>query len=191
MKARSLNIAVMLFMFMFYFSGCSNKVPEPVSKKIKDVEALILTDDHKVTYIKKRGGIDRFCSSPETDAVSSYEKGFSFGVNTIATSDGVGEQSGRSELGLGGRSPAVLISREFLYRACELSVNLNANSEDTISIYKMFLKSLENVVKNHFNQGTQPMSSNLPSYTISDNLIKKDKPNQDDSDSGDDTASEW
>ena len=59
----------------------------------------------------------------------------------------IGEDVSRGAMSLGGRNPGVLIAHELLYRACELSLNLNADSALTLKIYERFLQSLELVVK--------------------------------------------
>ena len=55
---------------------------------------------------------------------------------------------------LGGRSPAVLISREIMYRTCELYVNGRMSKEESISIFKSSLDRVVEVTKAQIAQGT-------------------------------------
>jgi hypothetical protein len=47
----------------------------------------------------------------------------------------------------------VLISRELMYRACELSLNINADTALTLQIYERFLRSLEEIAKHQTGAG--------------------------------------
>ncbi len=147
--------------------GCASKIPTTRIIERNGIAAFVSTDDHRVAYIKNHGNLDRVCASRESDAVATDETAVSFGLSSVTgQSEQVGEQSGRGELSLGGRSPLVLMSREFLYRACELSNNLNLDPQTTIAIYKMFLNSLEHLAVASSQTGTASVSSSLPSYQV-------------------------
>ena len=49
---------------------------------------------------------------------------------------GVSDEATQGSLSLGGRNPAVLITRELMYRACELSNNLNLSTPETLKLYR-------------------------------------------------------
>ena len=172
-------------------TGCAATPPKPLIIERDGIDAIILSDDHKVSYIKQNGHIDRICASREADAVSTDESGFSLGFSALGKKEQIGEQSGRGELALGGRNPLVLLSREFLYRACELTNNHNSNEKTTIEVYKMFLTTLEKVAQTHLGAGSAPMPAAMPAYDLQNGLIDKKKKTQqnndeDDEDDGDD-----
>ena len=173
-------------------AGCASKIPETRIIERNGITAFVSTDDHKVAYIKSHGNLDRVCASWESDAVATDETGISFGLSSATgQSENIGEVSGRGELGLGGRSPVVLMSREFLYRACELSNNLNSSPQTTIEIYKMFLKSLENIASSPPNNRTLSVSSSLPSYQfMSDSNTNKGEDDEDEKEDEDDEDDE-
>ena len=179
-------------------TGCASSVPKPEIIQRSGVDILAITDDYEVTYIKKPGDLQRICAARPADAVATDEAGISLGLSGLEKSQNIGEMSGRGELGLGGRDPAVLIAREFLFRACELSNNINANGQTTIDIYKLFLKSLEKITAHHLNDGTKSVSSEVSPYTIPKNsTIQNNKPddsdeieNQDEEDSDEEDSDE-
>ncbi len=126
-------------------AGCS--VPAQLTAKHIDregVDAVIIDNAAKVTYIKENGHTEKFCAYRESDVESDSASGFVIGTGNEA----VGEQSSSGALALGGRSPMVLIVREMMYRACELSINLNADQETTLGIYKLFLGYAADIARN-------------------------------------------
>jgi hypothetical protein len=49
-----------------------------------------------------------------------------------------------------------------MYRACELSLNTNSNREETLVIYKLFLKSEETITAYHLGSGSQASDASGP-----------------------------
>ncbi|MEW6595342.1 MAG: hypothetical protein AB1413_10790 [Thermodesulfobacteriota bacterium] len=165
--------------------GCAANIPQPMVIERDGIDAIVLTDDHKVSYIKQQGHIDRICAAVEADAVATDESGFSLGLSALGKSERIGEHSGRGELSLGGRDPLVLIAREFLYRACEMTNNLNSNEEKTIQVYQMFLDTLEKIAETHPAYGTAPAAADEPEQKQR-KKAKKKKNKWDDDDKDDD-----
>ncbi|SFV89077.1 hypothetical protein MNB_SUP05-SYMBIONT-5-1426 [hydrothermal vent metagenome] len=91
----------------------------------------------KFSIIKDGNNSQKFCAPREADFSFTSSKGFDLAV--LGKGEEIGEKSTRGSLSLGGRDPAVLILRELVYRACELSVNSNSTKEQTVKIYKDFL----------------------------------------------------
>lgn len=115
------------------------------------IDVILTPADTETVYFKDPGSQERYCRSPESDTASTVSEGVSIGSPVGAGS--VGKDASRGSLSLGGRNPAVLIAREFLYRACELSLNLNADSALTLQIYERFLKSIEEIAKSQTGTG--------------------------------------
>jgi hypothetical protein len=57
------------------------------------------------------------------------------------------ESQGFSATTLGGRTPSVLSTREILYRICEMTSNLQLNSEDTVKAYLSALDKITEIIK--------------------------------------------
>lgn len=110
------------------------------------VDVILSPADTQSVYFKDLGSQERYCRSPEPDTASTFSEGVSVG-SPLGGGRGVGEDAARGALSLGGRNPASLISRELMYRACELSLNLNADTALTLQIYERFLRSLEKITK--------------------------------------------
>lgn len=148
-----------VFLMTLMLFGCMPTPHHPIVLNRDGIDALVLTDDYKVTYIKKHGDLDRMCATPETDTVPTGESGLSFGSSVLGKSDVTGLKSGTGELSLGGRSPLVLITRELMFRACEMTNNLNCDEKTTREVYKMFLDTLEKLSLTDLGQGSESLAS--------------------------------
>ena len=114
------------------------------------LDIVIEDGSKKATVIKDLGSTERYCRTPNPDFAAV--KGGSFALPTgIGTSVGASESSAIDSLG--GRSPAVLITRELMYRACELSLNLNADADLTRAIYTQFLSIINVALENQKDDG--------------------------------------
>ncbi len=133
---------------------------------------MVITDNLVPTYIKRNGNLDRICLSPNSDAVSMSGAGLAIGNSTLASSEQIGGQIGSGELSLGGRSSIVLITRELLYRACELTTNLTTDKDETIEVYKMFLNTLAALALQDIGQGSQPLAANTLSQGFNERINK-------------------
>ena len=85
----------------------------------------------------------------------------------------IGGEKHQESIALGGRNPAVLITRELLYRACELSMNLNADSAGTLAIYREFLDIAQRIA------ATQKQEGTASTATSGDAASKDDSPGDD------------
>jgi hypothetical protein len=93
---------------------------------------------------------DQFCMTPPPDLTDSKNSSGSLSVKGVSLSEGVGA----SVAALGGRSPAVLISREIMYRTCELYVNARMTKEESLSLFKSSLDRVIEVTKAQIGQGS-------------------------------------
>ena len=147
MKALSLfKYLVLLILFTSFLPGCSIfGIPKNDLTKAATIYERRGTD----VIIEPNTGIsialtdakfnDTFCVTSPPDIIVGKSNSFSLedkGIkggksNTFAAND------------LGGRTPAVLISREILYRTCELISNLKLTKEQGIDVFKY---SIQNIV---------------------------------------------
>ncbi|KKO47567.1 hypothetical protein VT06_16325 [Arsukibacterium sp. MJ3] len=63
-----------------------------------------------------------------------------------AGSASIGDTATKGAATLGGRSPAVLMVRELLYRTCEFNMNNNDNPAESRAIYIETLRIIEKIV---------------------------------------------
>ncbi len=141
---KKINVLFTLVISVF-FLGCTAKTPTPIVLERDNVSAIANTADLQMTFIKKDGEKDRYCGPRQSDVADTRSSGATLGIGSLGKDENIGEGSSEGALSLGGRSPSVLIVREMLYRACELSMNLNTDSKTTIEIYTKFLDSIEKI----------------------------------------------
>lgn len=159
------RVAIALFCSALTLFGCAS-LPETSAGKAETlidragIDVIAADAGRHVTYFKEKGATERFCSAPEPDFSRTASNGISVGIPTIAGgTSGVGTSVTQGGLELGGRDPAVLISRELMYRACELSANINADPATELMIYNKFLSILVEVAKLQTGAGSQAVGS--------------------------------
>lgn len=133
------------FFLMFstiFFSACSTANPNPNLTTHGGLSTFTVTEDTETSLIKTPDSLHQFCAARESDAISAPQTGVSLGFGLGGTQENVGANSGSGALSLGGRDPLVLITRELMYRVCELSLNHNLSKEETLALYKHFLEKL-------------------------------------------------
>lgn len=114
---------------------------------------LIVEDaSRKTTIIKDKNSVERFCRSPNPDFASGQSSAVSLG---LPNGPAVGTSAGAMIDSLGGRSSVLLITRELMYRACELSLNLDANADLSKEIYWKFLNLVAKAMKSQSGYQTQ------------------------------------
>ena len=158
--------------FALMLSGCGTlDVLSSADKKSKEhhlyerqgIDIFVESSSLKTTVIKDKDSLERICRSPNPDYASGETSGVSVGLSKGPT---IGTSSGAMIDSLGGRSPAVLITRELMYRACELTLNLQATPDLSKEIYWRFLSTIELAIKNQTGSGAQSSSvtsnSNAP-----------------------------
>lgn len=124
------------------------------------VDVVAADAGRQLTYFKDQGSQERFCHTPPPDFSRTAGSGTSVGLPTLAGGTaGIGSNLSKGSIDLGGRDPIVLISRELLYRACELATNTNADPATEREIYNKFLATLIEIAKSHTGQGAAPLAS--------------------------------
>jgi hypothetical protein len=128
------------------------------------------------TYLKDQGTMERMCRGPEPDFSRTASGGISTAMPTIMGSvAAIGDAASKGSLDLGGRDPAVLITRELMYRACELAANTNADPATEREIYRQFLAAIIEISKNHAGTGSTPLAAepNMPTPVSTNAAGKK------------------
>lgn len=131
-------------------AGCMSLPKERATHLIDrpGIDMIGTPADFITITIKDRKNSERYClgSSPDVSLTAStgVELGLDAGMLPIAGGK-AGQGASRGALALGGRNPAVLLARTLLYHSCELSLNIDADPQTSIAIYKMTLDSIERI----------------------------------------------
>ena len=137
-------------------SGCGSLISsEDNVHTVKGITVVHSKSSEQFSYVKDHKDLARFCAETNTDAQSTSSGGFSLG----AAGESIGDETSTGAVTLGGRDPTVLITRELMFRACELTLNINAEAGDAVKIYADTLKALLTIVQVHKGVGTVSLSS--------------------------------
>jgi len=123
-----------------FLAGCSTIVGQ--KEQILKLDGVDITIDRPsgiAFMMQKNDSPLRVCRTPSPDVITGSGGGLSLGMSALGN---IGYDSSHAATSLGGRSPLVLITNEFFYRACELTTNMNMDAKDTVSTYIMFLDKL-------------------------------------------------
>lgn len=159
--------SISMFIGIIMLSGCASFAPGSDEMQIEErdgVSVLLIPAEYREVYFSPASSLERHCRAPGPDFTVQASEGISLNMSDPALGDakgGVGYDSGQAALGLGGRSVDVLITRELLYRACELSSNVKADKKMTISIYKLFLQTIERIAKVQTKNGIASTSDKI------------------------------
>jgi hypothetical protein len=107
------------------------------------LQVLTVPEGQRVMLIKSPEDVERVCSPRESDEGMSVSEGLSLDLAGAGEGVGMGESVGERAVPLSHPTALVLLARELLFRACELSLNLDADAEETRDIYERFLATLE------------------------------------------------
>lgn len=143
---------------LFALGGCSSMLPPErtetdfaerggIDQAGRQVGLQVLTvpEGQRVMLIKSPEDVERVCSPRESDEGMSVSEGLSLDLAGAGEGVGMGESVGERAVPLSHPTALVLLARELLFRACELSLNLDASPEETRAIYERFLATLEAV----------------------------------------------
>lgn len=120
--------------------------------------------DHRGSIIwNNPNGSEWVCAQSQPDVDQTRSDGIALDDGAIGSTLGFNDSTGA--VSLGGRSPSVLMTRDLLYRACELSANTGQDPERAIAIYERFLTIIETVANAQTESGTQPISEQTMSVT--------------------------
>ena len=117
------------------------------------------------SYIRESKSLDKYCKGPGSDYATFGGAGFSIGGSANNEKGGIGLTDTHGVQSLGGRTSALLVTRELMYRACELSLNTGADEANTVEIYKMFIDAIKDITAMHLDTGTDASTSAAPEET--------------------------
>jgi len=127
---------------LLLITGCTALPPQPEGKLFErnGVSMVVVPANSRETYFSDPKSPERHCRAPSPDFSVTASEGFSLSASLPTPAGGKGagvsDDATQGSLSLGGRNPAVLITRELMYRACELANNLNLNPAETLKLYR-------------------------------------------------------
>ncbi len=133
---------------MALLSGCALiESPEPTQSTLSNNHILTTTSGQGQIYVMTRDNNHYLCSLPQPDSAFDQKDGGNVDVSLISTS---GDKSATTdedseEVELAGRTPAVLMTRELFFRACEFSSNYQLTKDEAKALY---MKTLDGVLSN-------------------------------------------
>ncbi len=158
--------------------GCATFAPASKTEKVIErdgVSALLIPSEYRDVYFIPKGSRERHCRAPGPDFSVEASDGVNLGLGSPVPGMGkgsVGFDSGQAALSLGGRSADVLLTRELMYRACELTANLNSNNKESKEIYYRFLKTIERLGKTQIENGVISATDKIAAIPSTINQVK-------------------
>jgi hypothetical protein len=138
-----LSLAAMLVSALASCSSMSGADKEKVMvERPNGTDIVLIPENFVASYITSGANNERNCLAPAPDVADSSADSLKLGD---AAGDTVGFTHGVTATGLGQLSANLQLAREMLYRACELTSNLNTDLEDTKTIYNSFLKVIVDI----------------------------------------------
>lgn len=131
--------------FLSLLGACSSFYDNsPSVLNINDqVSAIDKSSSRSSDYLFDQNSSYLICAAPPPDAGFSQSEGgnFNFTLINFGNSSEAGSQDTSSgDREMAGRTPAVVLARELLYRTCELSVNYRLNKQEAQSLFQTTLK---------------------------------------------------
>ncbi len=163
------------FIFALCLTSCS--ATRGVGEDIKllherpGIDVVLIPASYGGTYFTSKISGERHCKAPDPDVTVQSNAGLS--LSDIA-GDSIGFKDGEAAMSLGGRNPTLLITRELMYRACELTSNIYSDQEMTIAIYDRFLSAITEISKLNTKNGAPPSTNQL--LAPSDSEVKQQLP---------------
>lgn len=160
-------------------SGCAALLPPPEGKLFErgGVSMVVIPSGSRETYFSDVKSMERHCRAPSPDVSVTASEGMSLNLPSM-TGKGVGvnEDASTGSLSLGGRSPLVLVSRELLYRVCELSNNLGLPPEQALALFRDAMETMVRLSAAPAGSGTAPLSSKPVDARVSAPVISATPP---------------
>lgn len=154
---------VLIIFIFFAVTGCSVAPPKPsVTTSLKGLTIYSSTSDRQSAFLKSRESEEHFCDSRLSDVADTESKSIGFGFSGVGNSESINDGASRGAVSLGGRSPAVLITREVMYRTCEMVMNLDLTKEEAVELYVHTLDLVKSVAQSDTSTGTASIVGSAP-----------------------------
>lgn len=180
------NRKTLILSILFIISGCSISPPKPgITTTVGGIKIYSNTADLQSSFLKSSNSSEHFCDSRIADTVDTASNSIGLGASFAGKDESVSEGSSRNAIALGGRSPAVLITREVMYRTCEMIMNLGLSKEEALALYIQTLNLVISVSQEDTNNGTSSIASSIAAPIQNTNSTPAAQTRRDDSSSDD------
>lgn len=145
-------------------SGCSGMPVATATDtmKVGGLELVSKTAEQEVIIFRTPDDKERFCIAPYPDAVPTFGDGVTLSLpgRSIGDTNNIGADV------LGGRSPSTLITRELLYRSCELAMNYQLDKGEAQALYRDTLSAIVKITTSQTGNGTAPLEAKTSITTV-------------------------
>lgn len=182
MMFTSLNFAAKSCCYLSFIAvgACSMPKVEPSIKQLeKSSNIVLLTDTAETSTTAVLNPEDKMflCANNAPDATFSANMSrgadFSIAKTTNNADDKNTLARGLAGQEMTGRTPAVLSTREYLYRTCELIRNLNLDKKEAIELFKHAIDQSAKILQSETQNTTITISD-----TLSDTISQSDTNSQ-------------
>ncbi|MCP4274032.1 MAG: hypothetical protein GY781_19090 [Gammaproteobacteria bacterium] len=157
MKFKLFNL---IFMISF-ITGCATPPSiDPTVSDLKGIRIYSTNADQQSTIMKDHNSTERFCLARGADVADTESAGIAASFGIGSKNESLSDGSSRGAVELGGRNPAVLITRELMYRTCEMMMNLNLTKEESLKLFAQTLKASITISQNQTDSGVAALSAN-------------------------------
>jgi hypothetical protein len=149
-RPQGLRVRLPAVALVLLTTGCGILQPKAFISPLgedPDHHVITKTASLSTTLVVPRGTRYFLCASPPPDA--SFSQGQTVGLSISMLNFGRGSEDSVSETsaeqGLMGRTPAVVLARELLYRFCEFQLNQQLTREQAIDLYGRNLSIIRDI----------------------------------------------
>jgi hypothetical protein len=183
-------------------TGCATPPKPSITANFGGIRIYSTGADQQSSFLKQNNSGEYFCDSRASDVADTASNGIGLSASEFGSKEGISESHSRGAVALGGRSPAVLITREVMYRTCEIVMNLALDKKEALDLYIKTLNLVQSISKNDTNSGTSSISDSTSAQeikmidtttpvsqkSIKDSVESKDDDSSDDDSSDDDSS---
>lgn len=130
-------------------TGCSAYEPKPTVTMLKDEQVVTSTPSLRHVLVSHPDSGIVSCSEPHGDATFNQQDAIKlslFGdIGGAKDSSQGGDSTGSGEDEMDGRTPAIMLTRELMFRLCEFSRNNRLSKEEATELYTKNLAIIESM----------------------------------------------
>jgi len=136
-----------------FLSGCLSPL-QLVHTKANGYDLYTSTAAQSSIVIRNKNDKFSFCSEPQPDAAYDNDNSLSLSLAVLNKTDNTNDSNGVNEVGLGGLSTNVLLTRETFYRTCEFIANNNLTEQQKVTLFNQVLDTVKAINSQSLGTGT-------------------------------------
>jgi hypothetical protein len=143
---------ILILLPVLALSACAQPPRAIISQVDPDQRSFVTSSaETTTTYLNAEGDAHQFCAGVSPDATYSESSSGGFSLSFLnfggaPSNEVISEENSGDEMV--GRTPALLLAREILYRACEMSKNAGLSSEQQIDIFLRTMETASAILQN-------------------------------------------